>query len=321
MRCNQISRIQILLPILMFLQFHPLTAEEESRELVCIDLKGVPLCGASSYLKEGEDWSKYHMKNLFDGTKDTAWVEGAEGDGIGEEVWFEIEPGLKELVLVNGYAKNQNLFLRNNRVKKLELRIWVGVQEPGKITELGPVFKAVPASSPWFFELKDTSEVQSIPISIAWDRVEQKMESLLASVQAMDRASYFLILTIRGVYKGTHYPDTCLADIAWKLDPNYSGPEGLGKLDIRGSWTVEKGSPWESIQIEWMPPSYQQWSSYLHGRLFDAGTWNLGKGEFAVWSNAKNGEEFVFTRARKENEKLFLQAQDGTLHVWQKEGP
>ncbi|GEM_PF-1048193 len=318
MKYNRIVFIWILLPILMFLPVYILTAEDQSREIVCIDLKGVPLCGASSFLQEGEDWGKYHMKNLFDGTKDTAWVEGAKEDGIGEEVWFEIEPGLKELILVNGYAKNQTLFLRNNRVKKLDLRVWVGVQEPGKITEIGPVFKVIPVDKAWSFELKDSAEPQSLPIKMNWDLVDEKLETLSNSVNAVDRACYFLFLTLREVFRGTHYRDTCIAELSWKLGPDHEGPSGIGKLDIRGDWVVEKGSPWESIQIEWLPPTYQQWSSFLHGQLFDAGTWHLGKGVFSIWSNAKNGDEFVFTRARKERGKLILEEQDGTIHIWQK---
>ncbi len=313
--------IRILLPVFVFLQSYTLPAEEESRQLVCTDLRGVPLCGATSYLQEGDDWGKYHMKNLFDRNRDTAWVESAEGDGIGEEVWFEIEPGIGELILVNGYAKNRDLFLRNNRVKTLSLRIWVGVQEPGQITEIGPVFKAVPAGPSFTAELKDSPEPQSIPMQMNWDLADQKLETLCNSVDAIDRASYFLVLTLKEVYRGTHYRDTCIAEVSWKLDPAHSGPSGIGKLDIQGEWEVEKGSLWESIQIEWLPPAYQQWSSYLHGQLFDSGSWVLEKGVLKLHSEGGSGEEFVFTRARRENGRLLLEEQDGTIHVWKKQNP
>jgi len=80
---------------------------------------------------------------LADGRKETAWVEGVPGDGVGEciRVAFPCAFEVKALSITNGYCKSRDTFVRNNRVKRLELsgdfgRETVSVQdvmEPQKI--------------------------------------------------------------------------------------------------------------------------------------------------------------------------------------------
>ncbi|TDX44496.1 NADase-type glycan-binding domain-containing protein [Orenia marismortui] len=81
---------------------------------------------SSSYLiSKGQPKLAYHPINLIDEDPKTAWIEGVEGDGIGEYLTFyflraiDIE-GMK---ILNGYAKSNKLFEVNNRIKALELII------------------------------------------------------------------------------------------------------------------------------------------------------------------------------------------------------
>jgi hypothetical protein len=93
---------------------------------------------ASSHLAPQGD-NAYDVTKLEDFSARTAWVEGAEGDGIGERLVFTIqpnEPGAETeedvgnrpvpfwgLDLVNGYAKDEATWRRNGRVRELLLSI------------------------------------------------------------------------------------------------------------------------------------------------------------------------------------------------------
>ncbi len=304
----------------LFFNFDTMLFADEAENFLCTDLSGFPYCGASSYLQESaDDWRKYHIINLFDQNKDTAWVEGASGDGIGEKVWFEIEPGMQELIILNGYAKNRNLFLLNNRVQKLDLQVWGGVNHSGSVTEMGTIFTAVPLSPVVPVNLQDTPERQSIPLTLNWKELEQKMDSFLSQENDINTYCYFLVLTIRTVYRGSKYRDTCIAEISYKRNPQYVGPNDLRVKDICGSWIVEEGSLWESIVLEAPSPFQKNWSSFLNGQSFDAGTWELGNGILKLVSEGGSDESYTFIRAKLQDGKLYLEDDTGARHVWQKE--
>jgi hypothetical protein len=111
------------------------------RELVTIQTKRAGLDGtsvlrarASSELAPQGKFS-YSAKNALDGDAATAWCEGKPGPGIGE--WIEVRhvgisakgaegrpegcTNLEGFALVPGYARSQNLYLRNNRLRAFRL--------------------------------------------------------------------------------------------------------------------------------------------------------------------------------------------------------
>jgi tetratricopeptide (TPR) repeat protein len=65
----------------------------------------------------------YGVDNLFTGDQNTAWVEGAPGQGIGE--WITVEFDRKRLVRLitvhNGYQKSSDLYYKNSRVRRLRI--------------------------------------------------------------------------------------------------------------------------------------------------------------------------------------------------------
>ncbi|MCX8009337.1 MAG: hypothetical protein N3A54_06625, partial [Patescibacteria group bacterium] len=89
---------------------------------------------ASSFLIEkGMPKDYYSPQKAFDGNINTAWVEGVEGDGIGEYILFYVpiknsrydsKPAKINLSIINGYAKNEHLYKINNRVKEFCLEIY-----------------------------------------------------------------------------------------------------------------------------------------------------------------------------------------------------
>lgn len=67
----------------------------------------------------------YDVKNLFDRKMDTAWVEGKEGNGIGESVnmSFENPVQVDRLGIAAGYHKTREIYYNNNRVAEAEVYI------------------------------------------------------------------------------------------------------------------------------------------------------------------------------------------------------
>ncbi|MBN1950300.1 MAG: hypothetical protein JW801_03800 [Bacteroidales bacterium] len=80
---------------------------------------------ASSCLQaQGEN--SYEPANAHDLSYKYAWVEGAEGYGIGEYLLYTFAanaPRITEIKVVNGYVKSQAAWENNSRVKKLKVYI------------------------------------------------------------------------------------------------------------------------------------------------------------------------------------------------------
>lgn len=69
--------------------------------------------------------NRYGPGNLFDGKLSTAWVEGVAGNGTGQKllIAFDRPRLLAGFDLVNGYAKNRDIYTKNARVRTAELRL------------------------------------------------------------------------------------------------------------------------------------------------------------------------------------------------------
>ena len=145
---------------------------------------------ASSTLKPHGKYS-YSASNIQDIDKKNAWVEGIEGDGIGE--YLEIEQnclvgssnyktdiGFVELCIVNGYAATEKNWNENNRVKELKMYF-----DNKYITTI---------------VLEDTIKQQYIDIS-----------EFNLKVQNGETAKFKF--EINDIYKGTKYDDTCVTGL------------------------------------------------------------------------------------------------------------
>lgn len=67
--------------------------------------------------------NSYGPEHLFDGDQSTAWVHGTRGPGIGANITiiFDRPRTVRALSVVNGYAKNPDIFTKNTRVRTLHL--------------------------------------------------------------------------------------------------------------------------------------------------------------------------------------------------------
>lgn len=130
---------------------------------------------ASSTLKEEN--ILHNPENVNDNDKSTAWVEGAEGDGIGEYVQlnFSFEGSITTVSMINGYSKTNDTYYNNNRVKKVRLSFSDG--------------------SSMEFNLKDNNmDYQTLTLS-------------------KPVHTTYIKFTILEVYNGTKYQDTCISGI------------------------------------------------------------------------------------------------------------
>lgn len=165
----------------------PLTAEKNLKKI-----------SASSFLTEkisGKE-IKYSPNNLYKGIiyldhdyswnrEHLPWVEGAEGSGIGETITIEYNSPVIGLSILNGYVEEQNLKLykENSRLKEIEI------------------------------ENLETGKKQSAKFE---DRVYFKYIPL-------DEPAEKIKITIKDVYTGSKYSDTCITAIHghWAMEENY----------------------------------------------------------------------------------------------------
>lgn len=142
--------------------------------------KNWPYVKSSSYMQDNK--FDYSPKQVIDGMWDTAWVEAASGDGIGEWIEFKSDSEHKAvgIKLVNGYTKSKELYEKNNRVKKVKI------------------------------EFSDGS-------SIIKDLQDVPPESGISTFQEIYFGrvviTSYIKLTILDVYKGSKYDDTCFSEI------------------------------------------------------------------------------------------------------------
>jgi hypothetical protein len=154
----------------------PVMAGETCRTLQ-LTLGQARVC-ASSVLDQ-QKGNTYGLANLFDGNYNTAWVEGASGNGEGQQVSvsFDRPVTISEIILVNGYAKSSALFQNNGRIATMGIRSSANIS--GDIT------------------LLDQQQEQSYDIT-GLENVE------------------WITFSIGAVYPGAKWQDTALSEIRFR---------------------------------------------------------------------------------------------------------
>lgn len=145
------------------------------------------VAAATSYL-DPIGTNAYHPNNVTLTDRQNAWAEGAEGVGIGESIELRqmyMGPGADRLsitrfCIVNGYAKNKDIWEKNARVK--ELKVYYGEAYMGTIN------------------LEDCMAPQYIDVSGVNMTVSNGREATFR-------------FEIADVYPGTKYEDTCMTGI------------------------------------------------------------------------------------------------------------
>ncbi|MCD8027317.1 MAG: hypothetical protein LUF02_01340 [Erysipelotrichaceae bacterium] len=138
-------------------------------------------CEASSTLADQGQYS-YDVNHLFDEDNSTCWCEGADGYGIGETitVTFDETTELINFVIQNGYQSSTTNYETNGRAKVLE------------------------------FTFDDGSET----ITIDDSGVNSADEYTFSESHITNN----VVITIKDVYEGTKYTDTCITEIEFNAD-------------------------------------------------------------------------------------------------------
>ena len=118
----------------------------------------------------------YAPENITDGDRSTAWVEGAGGNGIGENVTLTYDGTylMQGFRIRNGYQKKSDLYTKNARPKTIELIFSDGSAQEFGLADSGLTEQEIRLSAP----------VNSSSVT----------------------------LVIRDVYPGTKYEDTAITE-------------------------------------------------------------------------------------------------------------
>lgn len=122
----------------------------------------------------------YQAWSAVDGRTESPWCEGAEGPGTGQwlELLFESPLEVTRIRLANGYSHDDELFARNNRVKRATFLF-----SSGERLE-------------WHFD--DTADWQEVP---------------LARAPGPNMMITGVTIIIEEVYPGSTYDDTCIGEV------------------------------------------------------------------------------------------------------------
>ncbi len=202
---------------------------------------------ATSELKE--KGYNYSAKNLIDDRLDTVWATRVNG-GVGEGLAiFRVG---KRMCIINGHGRSRELFIKNNRTKELELKLYryYIIIVAGATVEAGPPREALLINpledeTPLIelvvktnFVLKDEYlYTNKFYLSIDFDKGEKETAERMKRLRVergifekymgddypgYDSVGYVLVLTIKSIYKGSKYNDLCMSEI-WFLNEEEEG--------------------------------------------------------------------------------------------------
>ncbi|TGN10199.1 NADase-type glycan-binding domain-containing protein [Leptospira ilyithenensis] len=183
---------------------------------------------ASSFLIEkGKSQDEYIPSKIHDYKKETAWCV-SKNQGIAEFIYVPYQNKAsinkyKEILqrgdyyslftIVNGFAKNEDLFLANNRVKKVSIEVQeigytMSVSGPDTATgtdiyiDDGPLLNSIHE-----IELADTMDEQKFKLKI----VPKSKKDLNLQMDLLFK------IIIKEIYPGSKYKDTCISDAGFSI--------------------------------------------------------------------------------------------------------
>jgi len=143
--------------------------------------------------------SRYAPDKALDGKEYSAWVEGVSGPGIGEGIILLSKPGVTKIDILPGLSTKKG-YKANNRPRELLLEVYEG---PVMATQTGLHMYLEKILVSKVIKLRDTPKLQSFSLPQP-DKYSHAPKGSRA---------YAIGLSIRSVYAGSHYDDTCLSEI------------------------------------------------------------------------------------------------------------
>jgi len=165
---------------------------------------------ASSVLKSKSE-NTYGDRNISDLNYRTAWVEGVEGDGIGETIAFKFPPGhprITTVIIANGYIKSKEAWKNNARVKQLKMYV---NDKPFAVLNLGDVYAEQIFNIPTIgYKITYYSNKDGTP---GWKYKDENGRSVKSYHENSELKPDFIKFEILSVYKGDKYKDTAITEI------------------------------------------------------------------------------------------------------------
>jgi hypothetical protein len=153
------------------------------------------------------EWTcRYSVGRISDNDPKTAWVEGVQGQGIGEVLIVPCLDLKKPVKIWAGFGKSDAVFSSNSRPKKIRT---VVIRTPhGDPTQYGAEYKDLTIIAEGTAFLIDKNGYQNLPVP--------KFNIELYLPKDFDQKveyQYFLGIEILEVYPGSKYEDTCISEI------------------------------------------------------------------------------------------------------------
>jgi hypothetical protein len=212
---------------------------------------GQSLWASSELVEKFKDHTvKYSVKNIFDDKTDSCWAEGVKGNGIGEIITIVVNKDISRFGIINGNAKNPEIFKKNNRIKKLKCYLFIAFTAPGSVSETDAYLYFMKSSKPSTVHLNDSIAMQYFESPFTTEGQHefraQAMEAFISdqplsfgqiekelgvrkNKQGEERTRfdidflaaysiYGLIVEIEEVYSGSKYQDTCISEIEIEMN-------------------------------------------------------------------------------------------------------
>ena len=159
---------------------------------------------ASSCLENERDDQRYAAWRVFDCDNKTSWVEGADDEGIGEELTFKAYPefvNVSGIEILPGVTTSDRLFKLNNRPKIITIQY-----RCSEISSMGAERYVVFSKE---IVLKDEKKFQRFMFD---DAITKYISDYDLKHNKKTQFGGFII-AIKDVYKGSKYNDTGIAEI------------------------------------------------------------------------------------------------------------
>lgn len=212
------------------------------------ELKKVSAKASSTLIEKGRPASFYAAHKAADNNHNTVWCEGKKGDGHGETLEVNFQPTLAyNLRIQHGVTKDKTLYNENNRIKDYELLLYTStgkkIKKSGRFMDTAcnktDVEIATDCSLKRKQKLKYINDsvsnrqnnlVNTIENKVRKEIAEEDYIACMAKRQdtcltwqdnnageniKLDTATCLtgVKLTIKSVYPGNKYNDTCVTEI------------------------------------------------------------------------------------------------------------
>lgn len=117
-------------------KYKNLEKKSDSKKIKAVTKRNVTSITASSTLSERG--MTHSAQRIWDGSLDKVWVEGADGQGIGESVIvkFDTKCLVKGIHLYAGYQKSESLYYKNSRPSGIRLEFSDGSYDTYKLEDV-----------------------------------------------------------------------------------------------------------------------------------------------------------------------------------------